>query len=270
MKKLLWFIRKSKSLFIKQKLHFIVEPMAGFFLSLSYMSKLSKWVDTAEKPRFNDFYGKRYDYNKRYALYKHIIESEKIDRIDYLEFGVSQGHSLRWWVQQNQNRNSRFIGFDTFSGLPEKWGFFKKGTMSAQGEIPKINDARCRFIKGLFQQSLPVFLKAYNSNVRKIIHLDADMYSSTLFVLTMLAPYLKKEDILIFDEFTVPLHEFRAYSDFIQSYYIKTVIIGAVNNYFQIAFKIQENPIYLEKLHGNPIADIFSFFEAALGTKKND
>lgn len=41
--------------------------------------------------------------------------------------------------------------------------------------------------------------------------LDADLYPATLFTLTILAPYLNKGDIKLFDEFVVPTHEFMAY-----------------------------------------------------------
>ena len=61
--------------------------------------------------------------------------------------------------------------------------------------------------------------------------MDADVYSSTLFALTMIGPYLNKDDIIIFDEFNVPLHEFKAFTEFLSSYYIKVKVIGAVNNY---------------------------------------
>jgi hypothetical protein len=71
--------------------------------------------------------------------------------------------------------------------------------------------------------------------------MDADIYNSTLFALTMMGPYLKKDDILLFDEFNVPMHEFKAFSEFISSFYIKVKLIGAVNNYYQTAFKIEEN-----------------------------
>jgi len=168
-----------------------------------------------------------------------MIESEKLDEICYLEFGVSQGHSLGWWLQHIKNKNSRFYGFDTFTGLPEKWGFFDKGAMSIEGDILKINDNRCELIKGLFQDTLYEFLKRHANTSRKIIHLDADIYSSTLFVLTNFAPFFKKDDLLLFDEFTVPSHEFKAFYDFTNSYYIKMEMIAAVNNYFQVAFIIR-------------------------------
>jgi len=230
--------RKSKALFIRYKLHVIFGPFANAFLTIGNLTKLSQWINKTSMPAFNDFYAKKRDYEKRYFLYQHIIESEHLDEIYYLEFGVAKGPSFRWWAEHIRNENSRFVGFDTFSGLPEKWGFFKKGNMSANNSVPELNDPRCEFKKGLFKETLPEFLKHFHSEQRKVIHMDADMYTSTLYVLTMLSSFFKKGDILVFDEFNVPLHEFRAFSDFINSYYIQTEVIGAVNNYYQIAFKI--------------------------------
>jgi hypothetical protein len=125
--------------------------------------------------------------------------------------------------------------------LPENWGTFNKNDMTAN--IPVIDDNRVQFVKGLFQQSVPEFL--INTNLRngnrKIIHLDADLFSSTLYALTSMAPYLKEGDILMFDEFNVPNHEYYAFKIFCDSYYIKTKLIGAVNNYYQVAMVIVKN-----------------------------
>ena len=60
----------------------------------------------------------------------------------------------------------------------------------------------------------------------------------TFLVVKNCAPYLKKGDIIFFDEFVVPTHEFKAYSDFIQSYYINLELIAAANNYYFVAFKV--------------------------------
>jgi hypothetical protein len=69
--------------------------------------------------------------------------------------------------------------------------------------------------------------------------MDADLYSSTLYVLTMLAPFLHEGDIIMFDEFTVPRHEFLAFKNFSESFYLKFEMIAAANNYFFIAFKLK-------------------------------
>nr|AIA16376.1 Macrocin-O-methyltransferase (TylF) [uncultured bacterium] len=183
--------------------------------------------------------GRRGDYEKRYNLYKWVIEKENLGNqpIDYLEFGVAQGQSFKWFLQQNTLRESRFYGFDTFTGLPEDYGPFKKGYLDNKSEPPVINDARGKFYQGLFQQTVPGFLKELSNN-RKVIMLDADLYSATLYVLTTLAPFLKKGDIIFFDEFAVPTHEFKAYHDFVQSFYTNLELIAAANNYYFVAFKV--------------------------------
>jgi hypothetical protein len=138
----------------------------------------------------------------------------------------------------NTNPDSRFYGFDTFEGLPEKWGNYTKGDFFSN--IPNITDSRLKFIKGLFQDTLNNFLKDSDLNKRLIIHLDADLFSSTLFVLTTLAPFFKKGDIILFDEFNVPNDEFSALEIFCRSYYINYELLSATKNFFQVGIKIIE------------------------------
>ncbi len=240
MKAFFFFARNLKKIFLWLRLHIILGPFEKMFLNLANMSRLSRWAHQQKKTSsFNDFFSYKFDYNKRLLLYKHITESEtQNSSIEYLEFGVAGGSSFRWWVENNTNPLSKFHGFDTFEGLPEAWGPFKAGDMSAGSKTPEIKDSRVTFYRGLFQQTLPGFIQNYKSNNRKVIHMDADLYSSTLYSLTSLAPLLKKDDIILFDEFLVPSHEFLAFNNFIKSYYINVELIGAANNYLFTAFKI--------------------------------
>ncbi len=141
-------------------------------------------------------------------------------------------------MQQNTDPVSKFYGFDTFTGLPEDFGPYKKGTFNSNNNVPVISDLRGQFFQGLFQQTLPNFLKSYDAKNRMVLMLDADLYSSTLFTLASLAPYLKEGDIIFFDEFVVPTHEFMAYKNFTDSFYFNLVPIGAANNYYLLAFKV--------------------------------
>ena len=228
---------KLKGYFFVLKLHKLL-PFK-FLRFVSQMGELSKWINQHKNIEFSDFYSGRFDYLKRYELYSYIIKNNTFNTsIDYFEFGVSTGLSFRWWAENVKNKNSRFFGFDTFTGLPENWGSFKKGDMDNKNEIPQMNDPRCSFYQGLFQQTLPGFVRTYSSPARKIIHMDADLYTSTLFVLTSISHFLEKGDIIIFDEFNVPMHEFKAFSEWVSSYYIKYEVIGAVNNFYQIAVRI--------------------------------
>jgi O-methyltransferase len=242
------FIRKANSVIkdflLVSRLGILLAPFRFFFKFLLNFSLLSSWVNKySGKVKFSDFYRPFRSYADRVKLHEYVIGSEKLaDRpIHYLEFGVASGTSFAWWVNTNKHSDSLFFGFDTFEGLPEDWHFFKKGDMGF--DIPFIQDERGTFIKGLFQDTLYDFLEAYpkkpaNADVTRVIHMDADLYSSSLFALTMLAPYLRNGDIIFFDEFNVPNHEFAAWHDFIRCYYIKYEVLGAVNNFYQTAFKI--------------------------------
>ena len=48
--------------------------------------------------------------------------------IDFLEFGVYRGDSLRSWLGLNKNPQSKFYRFDSFTGLPAQWRKNAKGT----------------------------------------------------------------------------------------------------------------------------------------------
>lgn len=179
-------------------------------------------------------------YEARYRLYEAVARDEGLDgeAIDYLEFGVFRGASLKWWVQRNSNPESRFTGFDTFTGLPEDWIWMAQGTFSTEGKPPEIDDERCGFQVGLFQKTLPRFLETFAGGRRMVVHLDADLYSATLFALTSIGSRLKRGDLLFFDDFDCPLHEFRAFDHFIAGSYARYELLGAVDGYGKICIKI--------------------------------
>jgi O-methyltransferase len=230
-----------KGLFYFFRLHWILKPFSGFLIFLGYASRASHWISRHKKIPLNDFYVFKRVYNHRLNLFSHVIQTEKLEKFTYLEFGVSKGHSFKWWVKNNAHPEAKFIGFDTFTGLPENWGPYKKGDMSSGNSFPDVGgDARCSFVQGLFQQTLPEFLRMHDLADRLVVHIDADLYSATLYVLTSLHPYLKDGDILFFDEFNVPVHEFKAWCDYTESYYQDFEVLGAVNNFLQVAIKIKK------------------------------
>jgi hypothetical protein len=226
---------------MKWRFHGLFEPFTGFFQNAYYMSKLSKWRSNTKVNGYNDWYQSGWDYNRRYTLYEEISKAEKLDSlaIDYFEFGVSGGHSFRWWLAHNKNAASNFYGFDTFEGLPENFGAFGKGAMAVGLESLNINDPRAKFYKGLFQHTLVPFLDQYKNGNIKLIHLDADLFSATLFSLSQLYRFLNEGDILLFDEFAVPKHEFMAFKIFTESFYVNYEVIGAANNYLFLAVKVK-------------------------------
>jgi hypothetical protein len=228
---------KFKGYFFVLGIHHIFPSKALLFLG--HLSGLSKWISKNKNIPYNDFYSKKFKYSKREGLFSYLIKKEHLgEAIDYLEFGVSKGSSFRWWVKNNQHPDSRFFGFDTFTGLPEAWGPYQAGSMGNNNEPPKIEDNRHSFYQGLFQQTLLPFLANYKEKNTKVIHMDADLYTATLYVLTLITPYLKKGDIILFDEFNVPMHEYKAFTEWVNSFYIEYEVLGAVNNYYQVAIRI--------------------------------
>ncbi len=229
---------KLKALFFLFRLHYLFPSyLLKFF---GEFSDLSKFVHQHKNIEMCDFYSGKFDYKKREKLFDFIIEKENLDAgVDYLEFGVCHGGSFRLWADKIKHPDAKFYGFDTFTGLPEDWGPFKAGDMSNGNEPPEMDDNRVAFYQGVFQQTLIPFLSTYDKNRRKIIHMDADLYSSTLYVLTLMTPFLKAGDIIFFDEFNVPMHEFKAFTEWTKSFYIDYEVLGAVNNFYQIAVKIK-------------------------------
>jgi len=227
---------------MKWKLHRLVQPFTPALGNALNMGHLSQWRQQHPVKGHNDFYQERWDYNRRYGLYEAICRQEglHLQPMDYFEFGVAGGYSFRWWLEKNCDEASRFYGFDTFEGLPEKWGAFEKGSMAYTMDSLQISDSRASFYKGLFQHTLVPFLDRYDNRNRKLVHIDSDLFSSALFTMTQLYRFLRPGDILLFDEFAVPQHEFLAFKIFTESFYIDYDVIGAANNYLFVAIMIKE------------------------------
>ena len=230
------FKTNLKNFFLRLQPHRFLSFLTRPSLLFSNTLKLSKWIAENKNPGNKDHLG----FADREDLYKSINERFIANEaILYLEFGVFKGASIKWWANANNNSSSEFFGFDTFEGLPESWGVYEKGAFNAL--IPDISDQRVHFVKGLFQDTLLSFLQnrgSVASDKRLVLHMDPDLFSSTLFVLTTIRPLLKKNDIILFDEFFVPNDEFAAFEIFCRSYYISFELLGATKNYVQTAIRI--------------------------------
>jgi hypothetical protein len=136
-----------------------------------------------------------------------------------LEFGVFEGYSTRYFAERLRHPQTRITGFDSFEGLPEGWAGYDRGQFSTRGRVPQIADPRVDFVKGWFQDSVPPFLETEFGRGAPdgacFVHFDADLYSSTLFLLTSLWHYVPKY-YFCFDEFMG--HELRAWCNFRQAF----------------------------------------------------
>lgn len=157
-----------------------------------------------------------------------------------MEFGVYQGGSLRVIAGCT---TQPVYGFDSFQGLPEDWTHHqRKGRFSLGGKLPVFEQPNVQLVPGWFEQTLPEFLTRHPGPAR-FIHVDCDLYSSAVTVLTRLKPHIVPGTVIVFDEyFNYPgweHHEFRAFQEFIQESRLGYEYLGFASTRQGVAVKIK-------------------------------
>lgn len=162
-----------------------------------------------------------------------------------LEFGVAGGTTLEIIAEKlGQEKDITVVaGFDVFSGLPEAWRTgFPKGLFE-QEVIPEVPGAQ--IVPGLFEDSLPGFLKGHHEKIA-FLHLDADLYSSTVTVLDLVADRLAVGTVIVFDEyFNFPgwrNHEYRAWTEFVARTGTEFDYLGYTVDNEQVVVRIRTAP----------------------------
>ncbi|OZD64782.1 hypothetical protein CH272_24490 [Rhodococcus sp. 05-340-1] len=163
-----------------------------------------------------------------------------------LEFGVASGTTLEIIAEELSSRKDITVvaGFDVFSGLPETWRTgFPKGLFE-QESIPEVPGAQ--IVPGLFEDSLPGFLKGHHEKLA-FLHLDADLYSSTVTVLDLVADRLAVGTVIVFDEyFNFPgwrNHEYRAWTEFVARTGTEFDYLGYTADNEQVVVRIRTAPV---------------------------
>jgi len=130
------------------------------------------------------------------ASTEEILQKVEIAREGlWLEFGVANGGSLR---QLAAIRGAaRVYGFDAFRGLPEDW---RPGYSAGMFACSAPSVAGATIIDGWFSDTLPKFV--FDVPVT-LVHIDCDLYSSTLTALRHVGPHLAPGAVIMFDELTV-------------------------------------------------------------------
>ena len=135
-------------------------------------------------------------------LHDYVIKFFEGQTISFFEFGVFEGRTIKYFSENMKNSSNTFVGFDSFTGMPETYDYpgISLGHFSLEGAFPNIDDKRVKFVKGYFNQNKNEIKKELNrSSNTKLVHFDADLFSSTLYVLFQLddhTPYYG-----LFDEF---------------------------------------------------------------------
>jgi hypothetical protein len=181
-------------------------------------------------------------FEDRWALLRYAAGEAPAEGL-MIECGVADGASLRHLAGAMGAR--RFDGFDSFEGLPENWAgtFERKGKFGRGGALPEV-PGNVALHKGWFEQTLPAYLAARPSDAVAFLHVDCDIYSSTVTVLKTLGPRLRPGAVLVFDEyFNYPnwqRHEWRAFQEFIRDTGLGYRYLGFAQKNGHVAVRLGE------------------------------
>jgi Macrocin-O-methyltransferase (TylF) len=191
--------------------------LLGARLSPSHLYGLQAVVNHLKLGRWMCDHGFQFDgrLSDRWEVFDVVASRVQDRRVLYLEFGVFRGRTTRYWSARLRNPESQLHGFDSFEGLPEEWAGHPKGQIfNALGQVPSIDDARVRFFKGWFDQVLPTYVVPEHEQL--VLIMDADLYSSTSYVLRYLRPHIRPGTLIYFDEMNHLDHEPKAFDEFMK------------------------------------------------------
>ena len=167
-------------------------------------------------------------FEKRENLYKWALD-RSIKKGLILEFGVHNGKSINAIAKFT---DKKIHGFDSFEGLPMdgklpttkddgvKWYV---GKMNNFGKMPNVKK-NVKLHKGWFDETLPKFFSKEKEKI-SLMHIDCDIYSSTLSVLKNSKKNITSGTIIIFDEYLNyegwQKNEHRAFQEFCGKFKIK-------------------------------------------------
>jgi hypothetical protein len=155
----------------------------------------------------------------------------------YLEFGVATGGTITIIANHTANR---VYGFDSFIGLQEKWNGYEVGHFSC--DMPKV-PSNVTLIEGMFEDTLPKFMKKHKKEKVAFLHVDCDLYSSTKCVFDNLKNNFKDGSIICFDELIDYAgedwrnHEWKAWHEFLEETKYNWECLGLYGVH-QVAFRI--------------------------------
>lgn len=165
-----------------------------------------------------DFMGEAVILEDHDDLLRHAVAQAPEDGL-ILEFGVAGGTSINVIADATPKT---IYGFDSFEGLPWAWGGALEltGAFSKKGAEPKVR-SNVELVKGLFSETIPSFAAAHGEPIA-LLHVDCDLYRSTVDILDGLGDRLRPGSVILFDEYlNYPgwrHHEYKAWQEFVKSH----------------------------------------------------
>ena len=182
--------------------------------NLRFLISKSKLIDARAQYKFTD----------ENLKFVHLMEAINYLRIagddgrvlpqTYFEFGTHSGRTFSSAINSANYlgmSNMEFYAFDSFEGLPdtieEEDGYFLAGTFSmSRAEFISVVKRKTgvglsesNIIEGFYSDSLTSELQTSMPKAG-VVHIDVDLYSSTVDVLHFIKPLLVPGTLLVFDD----------------------------------------------------------------------
>jgi len=176
----------------------------------------------------------------RFGILSYAMGQAKDPQGLVIECGVHEGKTINFLAALVL---SVVYGFDSFQGLPEDWiETHPKGTFDLAEVFPDMAENVCLY-PGWFKDTLPRFVAKKAPFTIRLLHVDCELYSSTVDVLENLGPFLVSGSVICFDELIHypehKEHEIKAWHE----YCVKTGIQAtpiARTGYQQVAYIIDK------------------------------
>ena len=120
-------------------------------------------------------------------------------------------------------------------GLPQAGERWVMGEFGTAGQVPVLEDERVQFFKGWFQDVLPKYSVPPHDVL--VMNLDADLYSSTIYVLKHMRPHIRKGTFVYFDEIHYAEHEQQAFDEFVGESKLKFRCVAADKSLAHVFFE---------------------------------
>jgi predicted O-methyltransferase YrrM len=165
--------------------------------------------------------------------------------LDWAEFGVSKGSSSRLFLE-NLGPNNRLYLFDSWEGLPERWEKAEAGRY--RSPVPDFKDGRAHIIKGLFSDTVASWAATQKAPLA-FLHMDADLYSSTIDALLALDTLIVPGTVILFDEFYNydgwHDHEYRAFNEYLETNNRRFRYVGKSDKHLSFPDRAQKTSRYV-------------------------
>ena len=140
---------------------------------------------------------------------------------DIYGFDTFEGVDIQWenWDMKQFNIN----------GVPEQVKQLDKNVRYKCTGLTKKFNSNVKFVKGLFQNTLPKFLKEKNEKIT-FLHIDCDIYEGAKTIFDNCNKYLSNNSIIVFDElvnyYGFQNGEFKTFYEWVNENNIKFEWIG--------------------------------------------